>query len=425
MARETHLEPIAAAMFAGRLGSRPDVREAAEAARAAPAAPQPPRAIDLLLDGLVTRYTEGYSAGLPPLQKAIGAFRDVEGLTAPEVRWLWLACRVAQDLWDDESWHALATRGVCVARETGALTLLPGMVNFLAALHVHSGEFASAAAVIDEVDALTEATGIAPLKYAATMLAASRGDPAQLQVISAESLPRAVARGEGLALPVRLAHGAPAQRERPVGEAPDPRKGVRARGRHRVRRGSVEPVEAGVHVGRADAATEALERLSERTQASGTEWALGIEAGSRALLREKQDAGPCTARQSSGSHAVVRSSTSLAPGFDTASGFGVRTGASTRANSSARAHEMFVGIGADAFAERARHELLATGETVRRRTDDARGVLTAQEAKHRSTRRKNGLSNPDSAHSSSFSPRTVEYHLRKIFLNLRSPRARS
>ena len=106
----------------------------------------------------------------PPLQKAIGAFRDVEGLTAPEVRWLWLACRVAQDLWDDESWHALATRGVRVARETGALTLLPGMVNFLAALHVHSGEFASAAAVIDEVDALTEATGIAPLKYAATML---------------------------------------------------------------------------------------------------------------------------------------------------------------------------------------------------------------------------------------------------------------
>ena len=176
MARETHLEAISAAMFAGRLGNEPDVRAAAEAARAAPPAQQPPGAIDLLLDGLATRYTEGYAAGLPPLRKALDAFRDVEGLTAPEVRWLWLACRLAQDLWDDELWHVLATSGVRVARDTGALTLLPGMANFLAALDVHAGDFASAAALTDEVDAITQAIGIPPLKYAALMLAASRGD---------------------------------------------------------------------------------------------------------------------------------------------------------------------------------------------------------------------------------------------------------
>src|SRR3954452_23331878 len=92
MARETHLEAMAAAMFAGRLGDEPGVRDTAEAALTAPAAPQPPRAIDLLLDGLATRFTDGYSAGAPPLRTALDAFRREEGLTARDVRWLWLAC---------------------------------------------------------------------------------------------------------------------------------------------------------------------------------------------------------------------------------------------------------------------------------------------------------------------------------------------
>ena len=118
LARETHLEAMAAAMFAGRFGDNPGVREAAEAAQAAPAAPQSPRAIDLLLDGLATRFTESYWAGLPPLRRALEAFRDVEGSTAGDVRWLWLACRLAQDLWDDELWDVLATRGLRVARDT-------------------------------------------------------------------------------------------------------------------------------------------------------------------------------------------------------------------------------------------------------------------------------------------------------------------
>src|SRR4051795_590529 len=200
MARETHLEAMAAAMFAGRLGGKPDVREAAEAAQGAPGAPGPPRAIDLLLDGLATRYTEGYSAGLPLLREALGAFQDVERLTAADVRWLWLACRLAQDLWDDELWHDLATRGVRVAREAGVLTLLPGMANFLAAFHVHSGAFADAAGLIEEVDAITEATGIPPLHYAALILAAWRGDQSRMDAISDATIPGAMARGEGLSV---------------------------------------------------------------------------------------------------------------------------------------------------------------------------------------------------------------------------------
>ena len=186
MARETHLEAMAAAMFAGRLGDSPGVREAAEAAQAAPAAPQPPRAIDLLLDGLATRFTEGYSAGVPPLRSALDAFRRVEELTARDVRWLWLACRLAQDLWDDELWHVLATSGVRVARETGALSVLPIAVTYRAALHIHAGAFGAAAALIEEADAITLATDMAPLKYASLMLAAWRGDEAEaLELIEA------------------------------------------------------------------------------------------------------------------------------------------------------------------------------------------------------------------------------------------------
>ena len=128
----------------------------------------------------MTRFTEGYAASVAPLSRALRAFCEPDGGGADR-RWLWLACRLAQDLWDDELWHVLATRGVRVARDTGALNLLPNMVNYLAALNVHSGAFATAAALIDEVDAITQATGIPPLKYAACMLAAARGDQAQVQ----------------------------------------------------------------------------------------------------------------------------------------------------------------------------------------------------------------------------------------------------
>src|SRR4051812_43657882 len=202
MARETHLEAMAAAMFAGRLGGKPGIREAAEAALTAPAAPQPPRAIDLLLDGLATRFTEGYAPGLPPLRKALGSFRDVEGLTARDVRWLWLACRLAQDLWDDELWHVLATRGLNVARETGALSVLPIAATYRASLHVHAGAFGAATSLIEEADAITLATDMAPLKYASLMLAAWRGNETDgLMLIETAKL-EATARREGMGLSV-------------------------------------------------------------------------------------------------------------------------------------------------------------------------------------------------------------------------------
>ena len=419
MARETHLEAMASALFAGRLGDKPNVREVADAALAAPAAPQPPRAIDLLLDGLATRFTEGYSAGVPLLQEALGAFRDVEGLTQHDVRWLWLACRLAQDLWDDELWHVLAARGVGVARTTGALNLLPGMANYLGASNVHSGAFADAAARIEEVEAITQATGLPPLKYAALNLAAWSGDLARVQAISDEALPRAIARGEGSAIGVlscmtaRLhnGHGHYAEALAASQRACE-YEDVIAYGW-----ALVELIEAGVRVGRPDEAAPALERLSERTQASGTDWALGIEAGSRALLSDAHEAEPLY-REALERLARTRGVVHLARAQLLYGEWLRRENRRVDAREQLRAaHQMFSEMGAEGFAERASHELLATGETARKRSDDVRSVLTPQEA-HIARLAKEGLSNPEIGAQLFISPRTVQYHLRKVFQKL-------
>src|SRR5690349_19278047 len=198
MARETYLEAIASAMFAGRLGTGPDEREVAEAARVSNRVPAL-GAADRLLDALVTRFTEGYAASVAPLSRALRAFSELDG-GGEDRRWLWLACRLAQDLWDDELWHVLATCGVRLARETGALSLLPNALNYLAALNVHSGAFATASALIDEVDSITQATGIPPLKYAAAMLAAARGDQAQTLTRLDWGRQTSTERGEGSAI---------------------------------------------------------------------------------------------------------------------------------------------------------------------------------------------------------------------------------
>ena len=419
MARETHLEAMAAAMFAGRLGDKPDVREVAEAAQAAPAAQQPPRALDLLLDGLATSFTEGYAAGLPPLRKALEAFRHVEELPARDVRWLWLACRLAQDLWDDELWYVLATRGLRIARETGALSVLPIAATYRAALHVHAGDFGAASSLIAEADAITQATDMAPLKYASLMLAAWRGNEADgLKLIEAGRL-NATARGEGRGLGgaewlTALLYNGRGRYGEALAAA---QRGCEHDDLGLFAWSLVELIEAGVRSDATDASSAALERLSERTQASGTDWALGIEAGSRALLSDGADAERLY-REAVDRLARTRGVVHLARARLQYGEWLRRENRRVDAREQLRAaHEVFSEIGAEGFAERARHELLATGETARKRTDDVRDVLTPQEA-HIARLARDGLSNPEIGAQLFISPRTVQYHLRKVFLKL-------
>src|SRR5215216_5382464 len=425
MARETHLEAMAAAMFAGRLGDDPGVRETAEAAQAAPAAPQPPRAIDLLLDGLATRFTEGYSAGVPPLRTALDAFREVEALTPSDVRWLWLACRLAQDLWDDELWEVLATRGLRVARDAGALGVLPIAATYRASLHVHEGAFGAAASLIDEADAITQATDMAPLKYASLMLAAWRGDEAAALDLIESGRSEATARGEGMGLGViewatALLYNGCGRYAEALAAA---QRGCEHDDVGLFAWSLAELIEAGVRSGATDAASAALDRLSGRARASGTDWALGIEAGSRALLSEGRSAEPlyCEAvERLARSRGVVH----LARARLVYGEWLRREQRRVDAREQLRAaHEMFTAMGAEAFAERARGELLATGETVRQRTAETRDDLTAQERQIAQLAR-DGLSNVEIGARLFLSPRTVEWHLHHVFgkLGIRSRR---
>jgi DNA-binding CsgD family transcriptional regulator len=419
MARETHLEATAAAMYAGRLGDNPGVRAAAEAAQAAPTAPQPPRAIDLLLDGVATRFTEGYSAGVPPLRTALDAFRRVEGLTARDARWLWLACRLAADLWDDELWYELATRGLRVARDTGALRVLPIAATYRASLHVHAGAFDAASALIEEADALVQATEMAPLKYASLMLAAWRGDEAEALELFEAGRREATARGEGLGLGVlewatALLYNGHGRYAEALAVA---QQGCEQDDAGLYAWTLVELIEAGVRSGATDASSAALDRLSGRTQASGTDWALGIEAGSRALLSDGRDAEPLyreAVERLERTHGVVH----LARARLLYGEWLRRESRRVDAREQLRAaHETFSRIGAEGFAERARGELLATGETAPRRTLETRDVLTPQEAQI-ARMASDRQTNPEIGAKLFISPRTVEYHLRKVFTKL-------
>ena len=157
----------------------------------APPGPQPPGPIDLLLDGLVTRFTEPYAAALPSLRGATARSSRKGWPRRRRHRWLWFACPVtpeplAPELWDDETWHELATRAVRLARDAGALAVLPNALTYRACMHVLAGEFAAASALIEEAYAIAEATGNAPLRYPSLLLAVWRGqEPAALSVIEA------------------------------------------------------------------------------------------------------------------------------------------------------------------------------------------------------------------------------------------------
>jgi tetratricopeptide (TPR) repeat protein len=175
-ARKTCLEALAAAIFAGGLG---DSRDVLQVVYGVPPASQPPGAIDLLLNGLAARATKGYAAGVAPLREALSAFRQDDGDNPANNRWLWVACRIAADLWEREIWDELATRGVRRARETGALGVLPIAASYRAGVHIHAGEYAEASALLEEAFAVSQATHTAPLVQAKQIVAAYRGNEAE------------------------------------------------------------------------------------------------------------------------------------------------------------------------------------------------------------------------------------------------------
>jgi DNA-binding CsgD family transcriptional regulator len=413
LARDTYLDGISSAMFAGRLGTGANERDLAEAASNVATA-QDLDAVDLLLDALVVRYTDGYAAAVAPLSQALRAVGDLDG--DGDQHWLWLACRLAQDIWDDELWFALATTGVRVARDTGALTLLPNALNHLAALNVHSGAFAAAAALCDEVRLLARATGVPPLDYSRYKLVATRGDRAAVQELVDGPIQGASTRGEGAAIGMHwslqaLMHNASGQYDKALAAA---RTGCEHDEVMAYNLSLVELVEAGVRLGQPEDAAAAFDRLRERTSASGTAWALGVETRGRGLLHDDEAAYQESIDQLTRSRAAVELARSRLVYGEWLRRENRRVDAREQLRA---AHESFSHMGAEAFAERARRELVATGETARRITADNWDALTPQELQVARLAR-DGYTNPEIGAQLFISPRTVEYHLRKVFRKL-------
>ena len=421
LARETYLDALIAAVSAHRLASGGGALEVAEAARAAgytrsPA--QPARAPDLLLDGWVLLITEGYAAATPTLARALSAFRSGESVSKDEeIRWLWFACHTAYELWDDETWHELSIRQVQLARAVGALAELPVALNSLAGASLFAGDFAAAETQVEEAEAVTEVTGHRLAPYGRLLLAAGQGREAAASELIESSMEEVVHRGEGLGL--TAINWAAALFYNGLGRYADALAAAQKATEHPRDMARVLPelIEAAARSGNPEDAADALERLSETTRTSGSDWGLGIEARSAALVSEG-DAAEGLYREAIDRLGRTRMRVELARAH-------LLYGESLRrrrrrldAREQLRtAHEMFTAMGFEAFADRAARELLATGETARKRTVETERQLTAQEAQIARLAR-DGLSNPDIGDRLFISPRTVEYHLRKVFTKL-------
>ena len=416
LARKTYLEAFTAALFVGRLS--PAVGDVARAARTAPAPLAPARPHDLLLDGLALLVTEGYAAGTPALRRALLAFRSQDTSAEEGLSWLWLAGRAAMAVWDDETWHILASRHVNVAREAGALSELPLAIRSRILLHAHAGELEEGAAIIAEAQAVEDVTGSQLGPYGAVGVAAFRGREAEATELIDATLHGVTSRGEGRGV---TSHYAAALLYNGLGHYDKALAAAEVACEYDdigvLGWSLAELVEAAVRSGQPARASDALKRLSETTRASGTDWGLGTEARSRALLSAGETAESCY-REAIERLGRTRMRPAVARAHLLYGEWLRRENRRRDARAELRtAHGLFTTMGIEAFAERARRELLATGDTVRKRTTETVSELTAQEA-HIARLAVDGRTNVEIGTQLFLSTRTVEWHLSKVYTKL-------
>jgi DNA-binding CsgD family transcriptional regulator len=417
LAREACLDALGAALLAGRLGPADELREVAAAAAAL--GPGADRPTDLLLDGVATLVSAGRQAAAAALRRAITALAG-NGPDEHDLRWGWATAVLCSALWDEEAWHVIGELQLRRTREVGALVRLPVDLTTLAILAAWRGGFATAASAIAEAEAVVTATGTRLAPYGALLLAALRGD----EVEATASIEQAIAEAGGGAhgFGVQFAQWAAAVLCNGTARYEDALASAREAtdaplDLFPASSALPELIEAAVRSRKPDEARAALERLEQATDGADTDWARGITARCRALVGEGA-AAEAHYREAIERLARTRLRTELARAHLLYGEWLRREGRRLDARAALRtAREMLLEIGMEAFAERARRELIATGEKARKRAPETRGDLTAQEEQIARLACE-GLSNPEIGARLFISGRTVEWHLRKVFVKL-------
>ncbi|MBZ2199006.1 ATP-binding protein [Occultella gossypii] len=417
VARDVYLDAIAVGLVVGRFAGEVGLVEVARAAHELPTSTE--RAGDVLLNGFATVLTQGYAAGAHLLKQALTRLRD-DVLPNQDIRLLWLGTHAARDLWDDETWDLLSARHIRTARAAGALAALPSALSAQIGLHLAAGEITAARLLVEETAEVAAAAGTSIPPYGAIALAAWQGDEATFSKLTSATQAATSARGDGLGMAIVQYAGAVLHNSR----------GDYGRALAEAEAGAAHPndlcyatwslvelIEAASRSGETARAASAVERLAESTQASGTDWALGIEARSRALVSDG-DTADALYREAIGRLAATRVRMELARAHLLHGEWQRRAGRRLDARDNLRtAHELFIGFGSDALAERARRELVATGETVRARSVATEHELTAQESQI-ALLAAQGRTNPEIGAELFLSARTVEWHLGKVYPKL-------
>jgi DNA-binding CsgD family transcriptional regulator len=411
LARETYLE----ALHAARVTGSADLDAIARAAgQAPPAAPERP--CDLLLDGLAHWYSDSTATGAALLRRALGVFRAPDLSTEDGLRWLWLASMTAVEVWDDEALEVLTSRHLELARGTGSLGMLPLALNARLGAHILTGELTTALSLLAEMRSVLDATDSRLAPVTSVLLAAWRGDEHgddPSATIAEDVATRGMAPNVLVWAGAVRAVGAGRYQDAlpPIGpDGVPPTTTV-------LPVALVDVIEAASRLGRSAEASSALHRLTETTRASGTGWARGIEARCRALVSPDEEAEAHyleAIHQLGGTRLRLECARAHLVYGEWLRRQGRRADARTQLRT---AHENFTAAGARRFAERTRRELVATGESVRRAPNTTASPLTAQEAQIARLAAQN-LTNPEIGAQLFLSPRTVEWHLRKVFSKL-------
>ena len=415
LAREIYLTAWGAAFVAaGQAAGSSVLLEICRAVRALPPRPDGPRPLDLLLDGLALLTTDGHAAATPTLQRAARVLADIP--VGDVLRWGWMATAASNAVWDNDATSVISARQVRLVRDAGALAELPLYLSALGLARAWIGDFAAAAALAAEADSIAAATGGRSAPYTLLRLRALQGRLAEASAV----IEQVTAGGMGVAI---YAHWAAAVQYNGLARyeqaAAAARQATSNTFEYWVSVWALpELVEAAVRVGDVELARDALERLAETTQPAGTDFALSIEARSRALLTSG-DSADLLYREAIERLGRTEVRPELARAHLLYGEWLRRQGRRVDAREQLRtAFDLFTAIGMEAFAERARRELLATGEKARKRSPETREELTPQEEQIARLAR-DGLSNPEIGAQLFVSARTVEWHLRNVFAKLR------